>query len=63
MEKGRWEIKVAPPHESNIVKFKIYKRAQIVSVANSRGGATSKELGASMCNRVTAKVYNHECIS
>jgi hypothetical protein len=38
-EKGRWEIKVAPPHESNTIKFKINKRAQIVRVANSWVGA------------------------
>jgi len=56
-EKGRWEIKVAPPHESNIVKFKINKRAQIVSVANSWVG--TKPSDQEYCNRFVVRVYNH----
>ncbi|MEM2368589.1 MAG: hypothetical protein QXQ50_10195, partial [Candidatus Bathyarchaeia archaeon] len=61
--KGRFEIKVSPPHESNTVKFKIDKRAQIVILANSWAGATSTELGSSMCFKFTARVYNHVGIS
>lgn len=61
--KGRFEIKVSPPHESNTVKFKIDKRAHIVIVARSWVGATLTELGSSMCNRFTYRVYNHVGIS
>jgi hypothetical protein len=60
-EKGRWEIKVAPPHESNAVKFKINKRAQIVSVANSWVGAIPSD--QELCDKFVARVYNHIGIS
>jgi len=60
-EKGRWEIKVAPPHESNTIKFKINKRAQIVSVANSWVGTRPSDL--EHCNRFVARCYNHVNIS
>jgi len=58
-EKGRWEIKVAPPHESNTVKFKINKRKQIVITANSWVGYILPENETMLCHEFTAKVYNH----
>lgn len=56
-EKGRWEIKVASPHKSNTVKFKIDKREQIVLVANSWVGIMPSE--EESCNRFVVRVYNH----
>lgn len=56
---GRWEMWVTG--QKDVFKdFKINKRAQIVIVANSWVGAT---LDLGMCNRFTAKVYNHVGIS
>jgi hypothetical protein len=60
-EKGRWEINVAPPHESNTIKFKINKRAQIVRVANSWVGAIPSD--QELCDAFVARVYNHVGIS
>jgi hypothetical protein len=59
-EKGRWEIKVAH-HESNTIKFKINKRAQIVRVANSWVGAIPSD--RELCDKFVARVYNHIGIS
>ncbi len=59
--KGRWQIKVQG-YKSNTVTFKIDKRKQIVEVANSWSTATQTELtaaGATVCNGLTAKIYNH----
>ena len=59
-EKGRWEIRVEG-HKSNTVKFKINKRAQIVSVANSWVGAIPSD--QELCDKFVARVYNHVGIS
>ena len=59
--KGRWHIKVQG-YKSNTVTFKVDKRKQIVEVANSWSTATQAELtaaGATVCNGLTAKIYNH----
>lgn len=55
-EKGRWDVKIEPKHDSNTVQFKIDKREQIVQVAESWVNANRNNM---LCNAFVGHVYNH----
>jgi hypothetical protein len=60
-EQGKWEIKVAPPHTSNTVVFKIDKRKQIQIVADEWVGCPASDFPTptKTCNKFVGYVYHY----